>query len=210
MSLKKRQRREESFQSFIEKINDGGQSRNDWKTRAIITLEPVYKNIYISNLEGIKQLTKVNKNNNYVVLSVQTEECVDDDRVDNSIKIDDSMVVDQEEFDIFMKNAVEKLTEMAKKNEWVVVNCKAGINRSSAVVVGWMMSEYKMSYKKALSILKKKKAEAARFFQFKNRYQSFKQGSTLDKFSWPALYGDSTEKLVKALQFLLKKKVYNQ
>ena len=200
MSLKKRQRREEPFQDFIERLNDGGQSRNDWKTRSIITLEPVYKNVYISNLEAVNKLTKLNKNNNFAVLSVQTEEGVDDDRVDNSIKIDDSMAVDQEEFNTFMKKAIARLTEMTKENEWVVVNCKAGINRSSAVVVGWMMSEYKMSYKKALSILKKKKAAAARVFQFKNRYQSFKQGSTLDKFSWPSLYGDSTEKLINALK----------
>ena len=48
-------------------------------------------------------------------------------------------------------------------------------------------------------MLKKKKAIAAEFFQFKNRYQSFKGGVTLNHYSWPSLYGDGSSKLKESL-----------
>ena len=200
MASKKRQRKSEPFSYYIEQLNDGGQSRNDWITRPIISLKPVYKNVYISNFEGTKKMMELNKSRNIAGINLRDDLEIDDDRVDNSLSIEDSMKVDQKDFDKFVKNVAKRIAELSDENEWVIVNCKAGINRASTAVLAWMTFECGLSFSEAFKILKKIKASAAKEFQFKNRYQSFTHGSTLNHFSWPSLYGDGSRKLKLALK----------
>jgi len=197
--IMKRKCNREPIYYYIEKMNDGGRSRNDWFTRALISLEPIYGTVYIANYEGSKKMMSLNKGSNIGVLNLRLGVDIDDDRVDNSIDIEDSKDVEQEEFDKFVRTVGTRIQELVDNNDWVIVNCKAGINRASAAVLAWMVFEQKLSFNNSLKILREKKADAAKYFQFKNRYQSFEKEATIGCFSWPTLSGAGSEKLKKAI-----------
>ena len=191
-----------TFKEYIKQLDDGDKSRCDWMSRPIVSLEPIYKNVYIANFAASKKMIQINKNNNFAIVNVESNLKIDDPKVDNSISIEDSMKVDQKDFNKFSKNVAKRIEELSKKNDYVIVNCKAGINRASASVISWMTQYQNLPYNKSLKILREKKAIAAKHFRFKNRYQSFDStSSTFDKFSWPALYGDSSKKLIEAIQY---------
>lgn len=197
---RKRKRDNETIHHHIMKLHDKKRSRADWATRAIISLEPIHKNVFISNYQGAKQLLERYPNENIAVVNLHSTRDIDDERADNSINIEDSSSVEQSEYNRFAKKMAKKIHKLSSEKEWVVVNCRAGMNRSSAAVLSWMVKKEKFRFNKAMKIMREKKAEAARYFKFKNRYQSFTKGPTVDHFSWPTLYGGGSPKLIAAIK----------
>lgn len=199
---KNKKRTRLTFPCYIGRLNDGGQSRNDWKTRPIMSLKPVFQNVYIANFAASQKMIKINKNTNYGIINVESNLKIKDKkgRVDNSICIEDSMDIDQKDFNDFIRKVAARIHSMSKEKEYVIVNCHAGINRASGSVLAWMIRYWGHSFNSAMTLLTKEKSTAAAEFKFKNRYQSFDpESKTYDSYSWPALYGDASAKLKIAL-----------
>ena len=111
--------------------DDKLQSRNDWKTRPLITREPVYKNVYLANFEGSKKMLELNSGLDIGVLNLESRFIIEDSRSDNSISIEDSAHFEQKTYQWFVETTASRIEKMAKKYKWLIVNCWAGINRAS-------------------------------------------------------------------------------
>ena len=62
----------------------------------------------------------------------------------------------------FVRRTSARIEELATRHSWVIVNCQAGINRSSAAVLGWLKQHRRFSLPRAKALVKSRKAEAAR------------------------------------------------
>lgn len=200
MYSKRRRHKFKLFSAFVKRLNDGGRSRNDWATRPLIA--HVCKNVYISNFAAAQKAAA--SVFNVGVLNVRSDQQIR--HAVNTIAVDDNLAIPVEEFETFAAVAAKKIEELSSRHETVVVCCRAGINRSSTAVLAWLASFNDLKLYAAVKLLKAQKAAAARRFQFKNRYQSFEHGPTLDSYSWPTLSGGASKVLKEALKSVVKTK----
>ena len=172
--------------------DDGCRSRNDFVTRPIAT--EVVDGVFISNLAGAKEALA--QWEGVQVLNLCMEPL---GGADNGHSIEDSKTMSRVDAAVFVKAGADRLDKMRRESA-VVVNCHAGINRSSAVVAYWLIRHRRMSAKAALALIKKKKAAEARRLRFKNRFQSFTKAASVDKFSWPTLVGGASPQFRAVLE----------
>lgn len=178
--------------------DDGGRSVKDFSTCPIISTEPIYKNVFQANFEGAKQALRLWPGSG-AVLNVHLTP-IDDARVDNSLAIEDTSDMNASAALQFACSTAAKIEQLATTSDWVVVNCQAGINRSSGAMLAWLVKCHHMSTNKAKALIKQKKKDAAVRYRFKNRYQSFRTGGkTEHQFSWPTLVSHSAKKLEVAV-----------
>lgn len=165
--------------------DDGGRSWNDFVSRPIAT--EVVDGVFISNLAGAKEALAGWQG--VQVLNLCRESL---SGADNDHAVEDSKDMTRAQAAAFVKAGTDRLEEIRRESPVVVVNCAAGINRSSAVVAYWLIRHRRMSAKAALALIKKKKAAEARRLRFKNRFQSHTKPATADRFSWPTLVGGAS------------------
>lgn len=183
--------------------DDGGRSVKDFVTRPIVTSAPIHKNVFQANLEGAKRALELWPGVGSV-LNVH-QEPIDDARVDNTHAIEDTPNLAEEAALEFARSTGARIDQLAKTSDWVVVNCHAGINRSSGAMLAWLVQYQSMSVGKAKKLIQDKKRAAATRYRFKNRYQSFKPGGkTEHQFSWPTLASHSAKKLETAVKRLVR------
>ena len=169
---------------------------NDFVTRPIGV--HIHANVYQANLQGAKAALRSWPHAG-AVLNLCLEP-VDHCRAENDLAVEDSAGLTAEAASSFVRRTSARIEELATRHSWVIVNCQAGINRSSAAVLGWLKQHRRFSLPRAKALVKSRKAEAARRLRLKNRYQSFKGGSATEHaFSWPTLCGRSAPVLSKAL-----------
>lgn len=193
----------EPFQ-ILQIPDDGERSVGDFVTRPFSA--PVDNNVYLANFEGGKYAAANWPGNGTVFNLSRTRS--DDPRVNNTHAFPDESSVDEEQASKWLDDIADAIRDASKRKEWVVVNCKAGCNRSSAAVLHYMLSHtnYK-SYNKALGVIKARKLSEAIRRRCKNRYQSFDPTKpTFNQFSWPTLQGGASKKFEK----LIKKKLKNR
>lgn len=174
--------------------DDGLRSSNDWKSRPI-TAE-VHDNLHIANFMGAQEALRVCPGEVAVVNLSLEPMC----GADNTHAVEDSKEMTAMEADEFLAAAADKVASLQQKVDWVVVNCRAGVNRSSAVVLACLVKNRGLSLKRAKALLKGQKAVAAKRLRFKNRFQSWTKPDTIDKFSWPTLCGGAAKQLEAALK----------
>jgi hypothetical protein len=76
-----------------------------------------------------------------------------------------------------------------------------GINRSSAVIINYLMVHGNATISEAMVLLREAKLVSAKRLRLKNRYQSFDPTSkTVDLFSWPTLQGGASEVFMVSLK----------
>ena len=178
--------------------DDGLRSTNDYVSRAIVTLDPVLDNVFIANGMGARHALAHWKGVGRVI-NVHTDP-IDDARVENRIVIEDAFTVSKDTAVAFLKAASSKIQEFTVGTDWVVISCQAGVNRSSAAFLTWLVVHRHMSLTKAKRLLISKKHLAATRYRFKNRYQSFRKGAkTEHSFSWPTLSGRAAQTLHDAI-----------
>lgn len=181
----------------MEITHDGGRSRNDWVSRPAVA--HVAGGVYIGNLEGAKK-AMAEWPEGGAVLNVSTEHL---EGADGTLGVEDQKMGTEEALR-FMVAASDKLKEM-RQAPWVLVNCRGGINRSSAVVLAWLVREQGMSRTRAKALLRKSKGAQARRLQFKSRFQSYEDdSSTRDLFAWPTFAGGASGDFDSALAQLSK------
>lgn len=183
--------------------DDGGRSRGDFSSRPI--LAHVAENIYIANLLGARAALAAFPGAGRVLNLCH--EPIDDARADNAHAIEDSAAMTPAAAALFVGAASRRIEELLRGADeeacdWVVVNCLAGVNRSSAAVLAWLVCcQARMPFGQALRLLKSTKAAQAKRVRFKNRYQSFGAGGPTEHlFSWPTLYGRSAKTLLAAVK----------
>lgn len=172
--------------------DDGGRSWNDFVSRPIAT--EVVDGVFISNLAGAKEALAGWQGVQVLNLSRQPV-----DGADNDHAVEDSKDMTRSQAAAFVKAGADRLEEIRRESP-VIVNCHAGINRSSAVVAFWLVRHRGMPAKKALALIKKKKAAEARRLRFKNRFQSHTKPATADRFSWPTLVGGASAQFRAVLE----------
>tara|TARA_B100001175_G_scaffold35808_1_gene26073 strand:- start:804 stop:1382 length:579 start_codon:yes stop_codon:yes gene_type:complete len=174
--------------------DDGGRSRGDWVFRPLITDEPVLENVFQANLAGANHSLREWPGKGHVINTCM--ETIKDGRANNSLAIQDESDVDNDVIVNFLTTTADAIEKASSEYDWVVVNCKGGVNRSTAALLSWMNQKKGLKLPKAKGIITKKKAATATRLRFKNRYQSFVSGANTEhKFSWPSLYGNSAPKM---------------
>ena len=191
-------------------IDDGLRSHNDFITRPIVSA-PIHpgtfqgKPLFIANLEGAKHAAQQWPQPGRVLNLCETP--LDLDCVDNRFPIPDRLPLDEADVAGWYTDTADRIHQMLDRNDWVVVNCKAGCNRSVAAVLHYLVTRGGARYAPALERLKEAKLSSARRLRFKNRYQSFDPASrTATKFSWPALCGGAST----VFESVLKQKAIEQ
>ena len=178
--------------------DDGGCSCNDFITRPIST--HIHANVYQANRTGaIAALCAWPPRGR--VLNLCHDEIEDvTGRVDGDLAIEDSAAMQVGDAADFLRATADRIEAMSRGADWVVVNCQAGVNRSSAALLAWLLRHQHLRLSAAKAVLKDKKRQAATRLRFKNRYQSFAAGGkTEHAFSWPTLCGRSAPTLSRAL-----------
>ncbi len=108
-------------------------------------------NLYISDKFGVCDLKQLEKNNIHDVM------CVTTDVMDefSGIKYHYIPMWDDPGFDIIktFDKAFPIIDKLILKNKNIVINCRVGMSRSAAVIIGYLIYK-KMSYEDAYNLLK--------------------------------------------------------
>ena len=184
--------------AHLEMTDDGGRSSNDFITRPISA--NIHANVYQANRTGaIAALAAWPLRGR--VLNLCNDKIEDPaGRVDNELAIEDSAAMQVGDAARFLRATADRIETLAREAEWVVVNCQAGVNRSSGALLAWLLRHRTTRLGPATAALKAKKLKAATRLRFKNRFQSFAIGHRTERaFSWPTLAGRSAPVLERAL-----------
>jgi len=185
---------------------DGNRWRNDWVTPRIVSVPivvpggPLKAPIFIANHAGAKHAAT-----QWPATGAILNLC--GDRLDFSCAYNDLAIPDcptdaaaELEKGWFAKTA-DLIHTLREKNDWVIVNCMGGINRSSAVIINYLMVHGNATISEAMVLLREAKLVSAKRLRLKNRYQSFDPTSkTVDQFSWPTLQGGASEVFMASLK----------
>lgn len=76
---------------------------------------------------------------------------------------------------VLMTTAIEKLIQLRAEKKDVMVHCIMGQSRSGAVVCGYLMKRYNMSFEDAYKLLKEKKPDADLKWDWPQRLKEFEQ-----------------------------------
>lgn len=188
----------------MELNDDGLRSRNNWVSRPIAAKVDLFGvPLHIGNFAAAEQAVADWPQGGVVVnLSLQPVEGKRNVNADNIHAIEDSPAMTADEADDFLGPVADKIRNLLANRPWVLVNCRAGLNRSSAAVLAFLMKHRRMSLREAKKVLLRSKASAARRLRFKSRFQSW-EGRTADMFSWPTLKGASSPVLLEGLKRLV-------
>ncbi len=197
-------------------INDGLVSRNDYVNRPIVSAPisiPGGPPIFIANLAGAKYAVERWPQPGAVLnLCHAIGRELDHPCVDGSLAVADQPIdVEAELHTGWFTKTAARIDALRESNDWVVVNCMGGINRSVAAVINYLIVRENMNYESAKRLVKLSKYVSAKRLNFKNRYQSFDPASkTFDKFSWPALCGGASSVFEAELKKQSREQLQNQ
>ena len=165
-------------------------------TRRMITVQPVVAGIYIASWEGAKAARRFMPETAFVNLAYDplTE---DDDRANY---LPDEPGHPPHVLKEWILNVVSAIDDCVKRQQPVVVNCRAGCNRSVLAVVAWMLlrsgvreeDPYHVRFGHAVDRIEAVKKVAARRYKIKSRWQSSDPDKpSYREYSWPSLVGSA-------------------
>lgn len=125
-----------------------------------VTLPEFYSKLTLANIEGMKaELEIVDPPEYEHIINLSGNEITTEKDIKiHNIMLDDEKDVSYEDFKKVMDHVVVLLKQIAEKDEWVLVNCMAGSNRSVSAVICYALSKgWKL--KDAIDYVEKRKSE---------------------------------------------------
>lgn len=115
----------------------------------------IIDNIYIGNIESGTNHELLKKHNIIAIVNLSNSK----NNYPKDIQIMNIMIDDAYNIDItsYLEDAYNFI-EKYNKDGNVLVHCRAGISRSSSVVIHYIMKKYNKSYQEALSFVKEKRS----------------------------------------------------
>lgn len=192
-------------------VQPDGIQQVGFDNRAVMTLQPVAKEVYIASFEAAK-LARAQTTFPFSLVNVSPSP-VDDDDHNEDYWITDANGHTEEKLRSWITH-IASIVEMKRALGMpVVVNCRAGCNRSVLAVIAWMLlhtdvggeDPYHVRFKFAFERIQTLKSHAARMYCTKNRYQSFEKGKpSYHRYSWPLLMTTNTSIVREALDVLAR------
>ena len=184
---------------FPFKVNPDGIKQVGSGNRAVLTLQPVAKEVFIASFEAAK-LARAQNTIPFSLVNVSPAP-IDDLDHNEQHWITDTDGHTEEKLRSWITHIASFIEMKRSLGLPVLVNCRAGCNRSNIAVIAWMLmhtnvaseEEYHVRFKFAFERIQTLKSHAARVYKTKNRFQSFEKGKpTFHRYSWPLLVGKQT------------------
>lgn len=177
------------------------------KFRRVITVQPVVAGIYVASWEGAEAARRFMPETASVNLAY--DPLVEGE--DGANYVLDESGHPPHVLKEWILHVVSVIDGCVERQQPVVVNCRAGCNRSVLAVVAWMLMHsgvreedpYHVRFRHALERVVALKKVAAERYKIKNRFQSFDPDKPSYRgYSWPSLVGSSRTFVVEALDAL--------
>lgn len=160
----------------------------DYVTHPLITVHPVFLNVFLSNRSAAERIVQ-NKSIDVYIINASGLELRG---AQYDAPIDDSASVSVNEYYFFLNAVSEEVEKARRSHDFVLVNCYAGVDRSSAIVIKWLMRYHGFKYSDAfVRVWQVKKLSAKEFGAYNEKGQ----------IDWPTLTTNSetgARNLIKA------------
>lgn len=160
----------------------------DYTTYPLITVHPVFLNVFLSNRAAAERIIE-NKNVDVYIINASGLEIRG---AQYDAPIDDDASVSVNEYYVFLNAVSEEVEKARRSHDFVIVNCFAGVDRSSAIVIKWLMRYHGFTYSDAFVRLWQVKKQSA------EKWKVYNEKGQID---WPTLPSSSetgARNLIKA------------
>jgi protein-tyrosine phosphatase len=121
-------------------------------------MSKIIENLYLGNIDDVQSVKFIRENNIKLIINAAIEVIVpihEDVNIIINLQWHDSM--EQSINFCFLDYLTNVIHSFLKENKAVLVNCFAGISRSSTIVIAYMMKYYNMTFDEAFNYVQSKR-----------------------------------------------------
>ena len=121
-------------------------------------MSKIIENLYLGNIDDVQSVKFIRENNIKLIINAAIEVIVpihEDVNIIMNLQWHDSM--EQSINFCFLDYLTNVIHSFLKENKAVLVNCFAGISRSSTIVIAYMMKYYNMTFDEAFNYVQSKR-----------------------------------------------------
>jgi len=121
-------------------------------------MSKIIENLYLGNIDDVQSVKFIRENNIKLIINAAIEVIVpihEDVNIIMNLQWHDSM--EQSINFCFLDYLTNVIHSFLKENKALLVNCFAGISRSSTIVIAYMMKYHNMTFDEAFNYVKSKR-----------------------------------------------------